>query len=299
MVPALSSPPPGAPGSGVDGLSPPPGMWWRTEVPASQPSVVEGYLAEIRFLADATDVKRSGSSFRYQVGSGREAVSGDVHVERGRVIEFTFVIADPAWKDGGKKVRIDTFDEAPPVEPPPADKVVDMPLPEPCGPDGFPRPGQLSCQPTDGNPLERKVSLPAPSITGPSSLQLRPVRSVGAGSCPTAAENPAADQPARLTGRDGSCYDLGPASLTISRAEGRTEPFPGGKVDAVLTLQPADHAALRRLVAGLVGRQVAMVMFGRVQSAPTIHDPEAAEATIVVSELDPQTAADVISALAG
>jgi hypothetical protein len=54
---------------------------------------------------------------------------------------------------------------------------------------------------------------------------------------------------------------------------------------------------MRSALSGQFQRQVAMVMFGLVLSAPTVQDPEPSVDSIAVSGVDPQTAANIIRSL--
>ena len=141
-------------------------------------------------------------------------------------------------------------------------------------------------------------STSAPTTGGNSSaLQLRPVRATRSEPCATQPENPAGDQPVTLGGRDGACYDLGPAALTVRRAEAEIESLPDGTT-VYLTLSPADTPAFGRILSENLYKQVAIVMFGRVQTAPTIQDPENA-GMMAIAGLDPQAAENVVKALSG
>ena len=126
---------------------------------------------------------------------------------------------------------------------------------------------------------------------------MRPVRATRSESCGTQPENPAGDQPVTLGGRDGACYDLSPAALTVRRAEAQTEPGPDGTT-VYLKLSPADTPVLGRILSENLYKQVAMVMFGRVQTAPTIQDAENA-GIIAIAGLDSQAAENVVKALSG
>jgi hypothetical protein len=274
----------------------PPGTFERIEAPASGPSPVDGALAELRTVAGAAQVERNGGNFHWRAGSGKGAVSGDAHVDGGRIADFTFLPADPAWTGGPATYRITDYDHAPPVEPPPTDKVIDVPAMSRCPSDGSPPPRPGIC---DASNLATTTTrpLPAPTVAGPSPLELRAVLSVDKGACPPPAAGPAAEGEVRLGGADG-CYHLGPTLVTIRRATAHGQQDPGG-VTVTLDLSPADGSALRSALSGEVGRQFAMVMFGRVLSAPTVKDPSYTTDSIAIAPLDPQTAANVIKSLAG
>jgi hypothetical protein len=152
-----------------------------------------------------------------------------------------------------------------------------------------------------GNEGERSAasstSATVPAAGESGALQLRPVRATRTEACATLPENPAGDQPATLGGRDAACYDLGPAGLTVRRAEAQVEEQPGGAT-VLLKLSEADTPVLRRVLSQNLHKQVAMVMFGRVQTAPVIQDAES-DGSIAISGLDSKTAADVVKSLAG
>lgn len=278
------------------GTAVPPGTFQRIQSPASGPSPGDGSLAQLRTLADAGQVDWDGARYRWRTGSGKSAVSGDAHVDQGKIADFTFLPADPAWTGSSVTYRITDYDHAPPVEPPPADKVIDAPAMSPCPSDGSPPPGQGICDPSNLATTTTRP-LPAPTVSGPSPLELRAVLSVDKGACPPPAGGPIAEGEVRLGGADG-CYHLGPTLVTIRRASAHGEQYPGG-VTVALDLSPADGSALRSVLSGQVGRQFAMVMFGRVLSAPTVKDPNYTTDSIAIAPLDPQTAANVIKSLDG
>ena len=153
----------------------------------------------------------------------------------------------------------------------------------------------------DGNKGEgsaaSSTSATTPTASEASALQLRPVRATRPDSCGTLPENPAGDQPISLGGRDAACYDLGPAVLTVRRAQAQLETEPAG-VTVYLKLSPADTPVLGRILSENLYKQVAIVMFGRVQTAPTVQDPET-DGSIAIAGLDSQTAENVVKALSG
>jgi hypothetical protein len=226
-------------------------------------------------------------------------VSGDARVEDRRIASFTFQPDAPDSAMGAATYRLSDYDAAPAVVPPPADKVQDAPTMTPCGPDGSPPPGQMMCGRGIGRMVPTTtttVALPAPTVKGASPLELRPVLAVQNGRC-AATDTDAASGEVRLDGPDG-CYRLGPVLATIPRATTRPEGQPDG-VTVGVDLTPADGAAVRSALSGQLGRQMAIVMFGRVLTAPTIHDPSYTLDSIAIAPLDPQTAANVIRSLGG
>jgi hypothetical protein len=275
---------------------PPPDVFQRFEAPAAGAGATDGVLAELRALADAPEVERDGAGFRWRSGSGRSAVSGAAHVAEGRIARFTFKPEAPEWTMAAATYRIDDYDAAPAVEPPPADRLVDAPAMTPCGPDGSPPPDQMMCsgvdlkQPT----TTTTVALPAPTVTGRSPLELRRVLAVESPPCASLTAAFGAGE-VRLHGPAG-CYRLGTVLATIRRAQARPQSGPDG-VTVSLDLGSSDGAAVRSALSGQYLRQVAMVMFGRVLSAPVVHDPESPVDSIAVSPVDPQTAANIVHSL--
>ena len=160
------------------------------------------------------------------------------------------------------------------IQPPPVDQVTEQTSPPPCtstngsaatGSDlGF-------CSDLSGPvPSTTVPNLPRPTVGGPSALQFRPVESVRQGQCSGPAADPADAQPATLPGADGTCYDLGASALTIAHAGTVVETDVANLLGVELTLNQPDSAALDRLASANLEHQVAIVMFGRVLSAPTI-----------------------------
>ena len=274
----------------------PEGSFWRFEAPRPDPRpLAQGYLVELRVLGDASEVTRVGSSYRYRAGTGKDAVSGDADTANGRVARFTFT---PVGMNAVTTYSIGNYDAAPAVEPPPANRVVDAPATPPCGPDGSPPPGQNMCGGVDlSRPTTKTtVALPAPTVTGSAALDLRRVFAVEKGPCATLTAAFGAGE-VRHDGPEG-CYRLGTVLHTIRRANAHVEQGPGG-VTVILDLTAADGAALRSAFSDQLGRQIAMVMFDRVLSAPIIQDPNPTLDSIAVSPVDSQTAANIIESLAG
>ena len=156
----------------------------------------------------------------------------------------------------------------------------------------------VACGGNDGEgSATSSTSATTPTANQSSPLQLRPVRATRAEACGSLPENPPGDQPVTLGGRDGACYDLGPAGLTVRRAQAQIETQQDGAV-VLLKLSQADTPVLRRILSENLHKQVAMVMFGRVQTAPTVQDPDT-DGSIAVAGLDSQTAANVAKSLSG
>jgi len=274
-----------------------PGTFQRIDGPTSGPSPVDGALVELRTLAGATQVERDGGTFHWRAGSGKAAVSGDAHTGGGRIADFTFLRADPALNSARETYRLTDYDAAPPVETPPADKVVDVPGMPPCLSDGSLPPGQTVCASDSATTATTTRPRPTPTVSGPSPLELRAVLSVDSGACPGLGGGQLPAGEVRLAGAAG-CYHLGPTLVAIHRATAHQDQGPDG-ITIALDLSPADGTAVRSALSGQVGRQLAMVMFARVLSAPTVNDPSYTTDSIAITSLDPQTAANVIKSLAG
>jgi preprotein translocase subunit SecD len=84
--------------------------------------------------------------------------------------------------------------------------------------------------------------------------------------------------------------------LTVTRAEVVAGTGPANSIEVSFTLGSKDAAAFDQLAAANVGQRVAIVMFGRVLSAPVIQQASF-NGRGVITGLDSQTAADVIAAL--
>lgn len=66
----------------------------------------------------------------------------------------------------------------------------------------------------------------------------------------------------------------------------------------ILKLSQTDTRVLRRILSENLNKQVATVMFGRVQTAPTVQDPDT-DGSIAIAGLDSQTAANVAKSRSG
>jgi hypothetical protein len=188
------------------------------------------------------------------------------------------------------------------VEPPPPDQVTEVPPTPDCAASGLPAgtvPDLQFCSDTTPSTAESAPALPPARVDGSPALDFRPVTSERAGPCPppptTSASSP--DQPVTLTWVEGSCLELAPSSLTVTRAEVVAGAGPGSSVQVSFTLDKKDAASFDQLAAANVGQRVAIVMFGRVLSAPVIQQASF-NGRGVITGLDLQDAADVIAALA-
>lgn len=139
-----------------------------------------------------------------------------------------------------------------------------------CDANGRPPPGAIVCSGATGD-SGRSLTLPAPTQRTRSAMQFRPVRSVHPGTCSTPPTDPTPGAAGTLPGHGGLCYDLAPAQLTVAHAAVSAHRGPDGDVVVDFVLDPPDAAAFDRVAADNYQRQVALVMFGQVQSAPTIN----------------------------
>jgi len=119
-------------------------------------------------------------------------------------------------------------------------------------------------------PKRHNVALRTPAHPQATTLQFRPVVGAVREGCPASAENPSPEQPATLPEGSDGCYQVGPSSLTVSRATvtGYDE---GSEFWTVITLGRADAASLDDLARQNLDKQVALVAFGQVLSAPAFN----------------------------
>jgi hypothetical protein len=99
-----------------------------SEPPTKAPEAIDRFLADIRPLATATDVRREGSIYHYTVDAGGRTLAGRASISGGRIESFT--------NPGGGRVAvlrstISDYDRAAAVEPPPADRMVEEATIEP------------------------------------------------------------------------------------------------------------------------------------------------------------------------
>ncbi|MGH3529652.1 MAG: SecDF P1 head subdomain-containing protein [Pseudonocardiaceae bacterium] len=115
--------------------------------------------------------------------------------------------------------------------------------------------------------------------------------------CSSDNRNPSPASTVRLSDSGGRCYDLRAAELTISRADASAVPDNAPRaIEVALSLGAQDAASLDQVAHRNLGDQAAVVMFGRVLSAPTFA-VDAYGGHIGISGLDPITAAEVVASL--
>lgn len=113
----------------------------------------------------------------------------------------------------------------------------------------------------------------ATSSAGPeSTIQFRPVISDAGIGCEEGETNPPAAEAASVRNATGACLELGPAGLEVSSAEARKSTDTGDQSIAVtVTLEDADAERFAQVTRDNLGKQLAIVVFGRVESAPTVN----------------------------
>jgi len=233
---------------------------YEVRVPASSSSPPLSGTGEEVWVSDDHLVRRLKSTVHVEQPGGAAAPAGQLQES---VTEFY---------DFG--VGVD-------IRPPPADQTLELSFPSPAP-----------------SPTSPPPELPRARVTGSSPIQVRPVQSVRDGDCAEQASDPPADQPAAVRGLDGSCYDLGLSLLTVTRTRAAADVGGDGRLAVRLSLDASDSAAFDQVTSAYSQRRLALVMFGRVLTAPTVQTTEVA-GVVVISPVDPQTAADAIAALAG
>jgi preprotein translocase subunit SecD len=136
-------------------------------------------------------------------------------------------------------------------------------------------------------------------------MQLRPVLNAHGGACAHNGANPSATETVTLPeAQSGRCFDLGPAQFTVFHADAVPEASasPTAGVHLRVTLNATDAAAFDRMAAVNYEKQIAIVMFGEVLTAPTVLAKQYSGTLIIGGPnggLDPQTAANIKAALGG
>lgn len=187
---------------------------------------------------------------------------------------------------GQEQSVVDTFDlfdfgVKDNIQPPPPDQVQDL--------------GSTNSQ----APPTTVPVLPRATLTASSTLQLRTVEMVRTPPCAanSPAANPAPGQPASLRGVDGNCYDLDSAAVTVMNAQASPEAEYDNQLGVRVTLDSSEVAGLVHLAVTENQIPVAIVMFGEVLSAPTFASQQLM-GEVIITPITPQTAANVIAALA-
>ncbi len=261
-----------------------PGYFRPVALPANGPP--RNLLAPLQSLKGASASKK-GDTYRVAVPGGSVAVA--IRVQGGYITEFSAEAA------GVRTVEsFSLFDRAPAVVEPSADHLLPaLPTAPECKSD---QPVAL-CLNSGPLPSVQPVELPTvpPGFSG-SNLQVRPVTSDGT-DCATSARNPEPSSAVRLNDSTGHCYVLGASELTVPHAEVTPvrEQF-DDKLSVEFKLDAHDAAAFDQLARRYIGMRVAIVMFGRVLSAPVVQSNHF-QGSGQINGLDPTTAAEVVASL--
>lgn len=106
--------------------------------------------------------------------------------------------------------------------------------------------------------------------------------------------NPPATAPASLLDGEGRCRDLGPAPLEVTSAEVTTDAEDdAAPVSVSIALTRADTGHFEQLTSEHLGQQLAVVVFGRVQTAPMVH-AVIDSGSILIPGLDEATAERIV-----
>ena len=98
------------------------GHYVRTAVePADQRDTFDRMLTDVRPLATARDVTRDGSTYHYRFGADTKVLSGTATIAGGRIETLTI----GPGHGSATQTTISAYDQAPAVDPPPADRILD------------------------------------------------------------------------------------------------------------------------------------------------------------------------------
>lgn len=159
--------------------------------------------------------------------------------------------------------------------------------------------GLQLCSSDDPEIPQPPLELPPPTVDATAAgLEFRPVVSEPAGPCPAPETVPVPDRPVTLPSAESGCLALAPAALIVTRAEATAQLDPDGDLEVAFTLNQEDTAAFDQLANAHLGERVALVLLGRVLSAPRI-ETSGFHGRGIISGLDRQAAADVVAALSG
>jgi hypothetical protein len=122
----------------------PDGPFVRALVPGGQPWPLDAVFADLRRIAEATDVGAVGDLRQYRTGAGPSAITGSVLIEDGRVAGWTLETADKAREQSG---FFTDYEDVGPINPPLLEHPADQPFPRACDPNG--RPSRAMCDIVD------------------------------------------------------------------------------------------------------------------------------------------------------
>lgn len=92
--------------------------------PADRRDTFERMLTDLRGLAAATDVSRDGATYSFRFGADGKVLSGTATLTGGRI--GTLAIGRGLGNGWATQTVISDYDQAPAVDPPPAEKVLDQ-----------------------------------------------------------------------------------------------------------------------------------------------------------------------------
>lgn len=250
----------------------------------------ERVLRPLRMARSAKTVERDGDVYIVEPGPGirlRVSLAGGYVVRV--VMTFEPQTAEGTGTNSTARTTMEltysNFDRAERVEPPPADQVVAAGT------------GTDTAPPSTAPGASGRVALPPPTPGRISTLQFRGVNGLAEADCAGGAANPPAGDPAKLVYDEDTCYDLAPASLEVRQVESFiAEDDPIGELVVEITIGDDDAEAFDRMAETYFQRQIAIVAFGRVLSAPTVQQREF-RGEMSVSGLSLQDAADLKASL--
>ncbi|MGH2555330.1 MAG: hypothetical protein ACRDHO_06395, partial [Actinomycetota bacterium] len=91
---------------------------------ADRRDTFEQMLTDLRPLATATDVSRDGAAYRFRFGTDGKVLSGTATITGGRI--GTLAIGPGPGHGWATETVISDYDQAPAVDPPPAEKILDQ-----------------------------------------------------------------------------------------------------------------------------------------------------------------------------
>lgn len=243
-----------------------PGYFMSSRQPEGQ-SPAENLLAPLEAIRDEDDVRVQGEE--YVVRFGDPAATATLRIRDGYVVRLRLQ-ADAGDEELDAVYELSQFGSAAEVAAPPPDRVTDAPITPECPEDGELPEGVLAC--TGGDFEEpREVDLPTPSEPVDSTLQFRLVRSATGLGCAPRETNPPAGDALSMQDSDGVCLDLSATELEVSRVQSlRATTTDGEDVALNITLHSGDAGRFDEIAEQYLGQQLALVILGRVVSAPTI-----------------------------
>ena len=271
-----------------------PGHFMSSRHPDGQ-SPAQNLLAPLESIHDEEDVRVEGEE--YVVRFGDPAATATLRVRDGYVVRLRLQ-AGAGDEELDAVYEFSQFGSAAEVAVPPPDRVTEAPITPECPEDGELPEGVLIC--TGGDFQEpREVDLPAPAEPVDSTLQFRPVRSAAGSGCAPQETNPPAGEAVSMQDSDGVCLDLSATELEVSRVESlRATTTDGEDVALDITLRSEDARRFDEVAEENLGQQLALVILGRVVSAPTIQATEF-EGQLQISGLSMDDAAQIKAALKG